>query len=149
MSKYTHNTYSHIGWSVANRKKSWAFNRVGQVAPEDLPLYWIISSLHQRVRSNVTCKNTTPISIKSLDSGHPSKSAQPMVMIGTKHITFSFYLGLSLSGSQVSLPICDTQILAHAITTRVFPPASNVAFSIFFFSSSISRHHFSFFYFSH
>lgn len=26
-----------IGYVVANRKKSWAFNLVGQVAPEDLP----------------------------------------------------------------------------------------------------------------
>jgi len=42
---------------------------------------------------------------------------------------------LSLGGSPLSLILRDTQISTHAITTRVFPPANNVAFLNFFFSS--------------
>jgi len=39
----------------------------------------------------------------SIIPGHPSKSAQPMVMIGTKQITFSLYLGCPWVGPHYPL----------------------------------------------
>ncbi|KAK7330800.1 hypothetical protein VNO77_25000 [Canavalia gladiata] len=74
---------------------------------------------------------------KSHDQHHPWTSIKISTANGhdwnqTDNLFILF--GLSLSGSPLSLILRDTQISTHAITTRVFPQANNVAFSNFFFS---------------